>query len=67
MTATVERKEETYEADVFATLSQVELTDPDDSWRSDTRLELLAWEISRYQPTLARQLVESGKRKLMLS
>lgn len=62
MTATVE--EETYEADVFGTLSQVELTDLDDSWQSDTRLELLAWEISRYEPALARQLVDAGKRKL---
>lgn len=65
MTATVE--EETYDADLFATLSQVELTDPDNSWSSETCLELLAWEISRYQPALARQLAESGKRKLMLA
>lgn len=65
MTATVE--EETYEADVFGTLSHVELTDLDDSWQSDTRLELLAWEIARYEPAMARQLVEAGKRKLALA
>jgi hypothetical protein len=65
MTALVE--EETYEADVFGTLSHVELTDLDDSWQSDTRLGLLAWEISRYEPALARQLVEAGKRKLALA
>lgn len=65
MTATVE--EEIYEADVFGTLSTVELTDLDDSWQSDTRLELLAWELSRYEPALARQLVEAGKRKLALA
>jgi hypothetical protein len=62
MTATVE--EETYETEVFATLSQVELNDPDDSWRSETRLELLAWEIARYEPQIARQLVQAGKRRL---
>jgi hypothetical protein len=65
MTATVE--EEIYEADVFGTLSTVELTDLDDSWQSDTRLELLAWEISRYEPSLAKKLVEAGKRKLALA
>jgi hypothetical protein len=65
MTATVE--EETYEADVFGTLSQVELTDLDHSWQSNTRLELLAWEISRYEPAMARQLVEAGKRRLSLA
>ncbi len=65
MTVTVE--EETYEAGVFANLAQAELSHPDNSWRSETRLELLAWEIARYQPALARQLAESGKRKLMLA
>ena len=63
MTATL--ADETYETEVFATLSQVELTDLDDSWRSDTRLELLAWEIARYEPALASQLVNAGKKKLL--
>lgn len=62
MTATVE--EETYDANVFTNLSQVELSN---SWKSDTKLELLAWEIARYEPAMARQLVEAGKRKLMMA
>ncbi len=63
MTATLEA-EETYETEVFATLTEVELADPGESWRSETRLELLAWEIARYQPALAHRLVQAGKRRL---
>jgi hypothetical protein len=63
MTVTVEP--ETDDAAVFASLSSVDHDHPHTSWNSETRLQLLTWEIARYEPALAAQLVESGKRKLM--
>lgn len=35
--------------------------------REDTSAEVLAHEIARYMPELARDLVASGRRKLMLA
>jgi hypothetical protein len=34
------------------------------SWRSETRLEMLAHEIVRYSPELAQLLVSSGLKKI---
>ena len=64
MTALLET-EEAHETHVFTTLTEVELADPAESWRSETRLELLAWEIARYEPALAERLAEAGKRSLL--
>jgi hypothetical protein len=53
---------------VFTTLMAVDLEDQDrsprGSWRSDTRLEVLAHEIVRYMPDLGDMLVALGKQKL---
>lgn len=53
---------------VFNTLMAVDLEDQDrslrGSWRSDTRLEVLAHEIVRYMPDLGDLLVTLGKQKL---
>lgn len=57
--------EEIYAAEVFTTLTGVELDDSAESWRSETRLELLAWEIARYEPALAERLAEAGRRALL--
>jgi hypothetical protein len=54
---------------VFNMVMQLPLDDHDrsrrGSWKSDTRLEMLAHEIVRYMPELAEMLVEGGKRKLL--
>lgn len=53
---------------LFTTLMAVELEDADrslrGSWRSETRLEMLAHEIVRYMPDLGDMLVTLGKQKL---
>ena len=53
---------------VFNALMAVDLEDQDrslrGSWRSETRLEVLAHEIVRYMPELADLLVAKGKQKL---
>ena len=33
-------------------------------WARETQLSLLAYEIARYQPALATDLIEAGKRRL---
>tara|TARA_R110002049_G_scaffold141827_1_gene303575 strand:+ start:1175 stop:1378 length:204 start_codon:yes stop_codon:yes gene_type:complete len=53
---------------VFQTLVDVELSDTDRGrrghWKSETRLEMLAHELVRYDPALASLLVEAGRQKL---
>ncbi|MCA1963035.1 MAG: hypothetical protein LDL31_03705 [Prosthecobacter sp.] len=34
------------------------------SWRSETRLEMLAHEIARYTPELAQMLMQAGLKKM---
>ena len=63
MTALIEA-EEKIATEVFSTLTEVELAGSSESWRSETRLALLAWEIARYEPELADVLVEAGKLRL---
>ncbi len=57
--------EETHDTHFFTSLNEVELTDSGESWRSETRLELLAWEIARYEPALAERLAAAGKRRML--
>lgn len=64
MTALIEA-EEKIATEVFSTLTEVELAGSSESWRSETRLALLAWEIARYQPDLAECLAEAGKQRLL--
>jgi hypothetical protein len=56
------------ETEMFTTLVDVSLTDQDSSasggWRSDTRLHVLAFEITRYMPELAAGLSRAGLAKL---
>lgn len=56
------------DAQLFTTLMSLEMTDrdrsPRGSWKSDTRLEVLAHEIVRYMPDLAQQLAAAGRQKL---
>lgn len=52
------------ETDFFSTLPDSGSTELSKSWRSETRLEMLAWEIVRYDPSLAAQLVTAGRRRL---
>jgi hypothetical protein len=65
MTASADRSND---SSVFTTLVEMELTDTDRSstsgWSSETRLSLLAWEISRYAPDLALKLSTGGKAKM---
>ena len=53
---------------VFAVTMNGDLEDSDrslrGSWRSESRLEMLAHEIVRYMPTLGDLLVEDGMRKM---
>lgn len=53
---------------VFQTLVDAELSDTDrgrrGGWKSETRLEMLAHELVRYDPSLASLLVESGRQKM---
>lgn len=66
MTAELDQDTQTL---VFQTLVDVELSDADrsrrGSWRSETRLEMLAHELVRYEPELARMLAASGREKLV--
>lgn len=58
-------EEARYETEVFASLNEVEMTEvTNEAWQSETRLAMLAWEIARYDPAIAKRLVEAGKRKL---
>ncbi len=54
---------------VFQTLVDVELSDTDrgrsGNWKSETRLEMLAYDLVRYEPELAQLLVEAGRQKLV--
>lgn len=54
---------------VFSTLVEVEMTDTDRSlkgnWKSETRLSMLAHEITRYMPDLAAVLAQGGKQKML--
>ncbi len=56
---------------VFTTLMEVELTDNDRShgsgWSCETRLSLLAWEISRYAPEMAVKLCAAGREKFAMA
>lgn len=56
------------DTEVFTTLVNAELTDGDGArhggWSSETRLSLLAWEITSYMPELARDLACSGRRRM---
>jgi hypothetical protein len=65
MTAEVDSNTQTL---VFQTLVDVELSDGDrsrrGSWSSETRLEMLAHELVRYDPQLARCLADAGLEKL---
>lgn len=60
--------EPTVETEMFTTLVDVSLTDEDPSasggWRSETRLHVLAYEISHYMPDLASRLSKAGLAKL---
>lgn len=62
---------EALDTEVFTTLVDVELTDRDGArhggWSSDTRLSLLAWEITSYMPELAADLERSGRRRMALA
>jgi hypothetical protein len=53
----------------FTALVEVEMTDMDrsrkGSWKSETRLSMLAHEITRYMPELAGLLAEGGRQKLL--
>ena len=57
------------ETTVFSTLVEVELTDADrskkGSWKSETRLAMLSYEVTRYMPELAAMLAQGGKRKML--
>jgi hypothetical protein len=54
---------------VFSTLVEVEMTDTDRSlkgnWKSETRLSMLAHEMTRYMPDLAAVLAQGGKQKML--
>ncbi len=56
------------ETQMFATLMTLEMNDRDrgarGGWQSDARLEVLAHEVVRYLPELAKLLVQSGKAKM---
>ena len=57
------------ETTIFSTLVEVEMTDADrsakGSWGSETRLSMLAHEITRYMPDLATMLAIAGRREMM--
>jgi len=61
MTAVTEQI--TQEAESFVPMEGAEWTARDDSWRKTRRLEILAWELVRYEPELAGSLAEAGKRR----
>ncbi len=63
MTATLQT-DEPIESGELAALAGLEPAAPGESWRSETRLELLAWEIARYEPELAARLADAGRRRL---
>ncbi len=56
------------DAMVFSVMMTHELDDSDrslrGSWRSETRLEMLAHEIVRYTPDMAELLVSLGMKKM---
>jgi hypothetical protein len=56
------------ETEMFTTLVDVSLTDQDSSssggWRSETRLHVLAFEITRYMPELANSTIARWNRKV---
>ncbi len=53
------------DTEVFPTLEGVEMPSQSKSWSRETRLDLLAWEIARYEPALAEQLAAAGRRRLV--
>ena len=54
---------------VFTTLVDASLTDDDaghsGGWNSETRLHVLAWEITQYMPDLAGELAVAGRSRFM--
>lgn len=64
MTATL-TTDEPLETRAFTALAGLEPSAPAESWRRETRLELLAWEIARYEPDLAERLAAAGRRRLL--
>ena len=54
---------------VFTTLVDASLTDDDaghsGGWNSETRLHVLAWELVRYMPDLARDLASAGRSRFL--
>lgn len=66
MTAQLDAEVETQ---MFTTLVDVSLTDADRSmsggWNSETRLHVLAFEITRYMPELAVSLSDAGRVRFM--
>lgn len=65
MTAVTEQTNK--EAEILAPLEDSEWIVRDDSWKSETRLEMLAWELARYETELTHQLVEAGIRRFQRS
>lgn len=56
----------TEEAERFAPIEGVEWATCDNAWKSETRLELVAWELARYEPELAMRIAEAGIRRLQM-
>ncbi len=66
MTALLEADPDTT---VFTSLVDASLTDDDagqsGGWNSETRLHVLAWELVKYMPDMARDLASAGRLRLM--
>lgn len=40
-------------------------SEPSDSWSSETKLHVLAYEIAAYRPDIARKLGQAGRERMM--
>jgi hypothetical protein len=59
-------EQQTEEAERFVPIEGAEWPVRDAAWRSSTQLEILAWELARYEPELAKRLAEAGVRRLQV-
>jgi hypothetical protein len=57
-------EQQTEEAERFVPIEGAEWPVWDAAWRRSTQLEILAWELARYEPELATRLAEAGVHRL---
>lgn len=51
---------------LFTTLVNASLMDDESGpWASETKLEVLAWELATYMPDLARDLAVAGRTRML--